>query len=315
MSVDVDKLVASLDLTLFAQRGDEVHGLCPMHKQRTGKEDHNPSWWINTLSGYHMCFSCGYKGNLYTLVRDLNPAFDHWDIVDFLKTEPVADAGDLLKRLQDLPEYVRTVEDEIPMSESRLAVYVDPPEHALKSRKISQDSVLAYGVLWEPKEEHWILPMRDKDGKLMGWQEKGYRGRFFKNQPAGVKKSRTLFGITTQNPDVTVVVESPLDCLRIFAVGFKGAVSTFGASVSEHQAKLLRGSSKIIAAFDNDQAGEKANDELFKYANQYGLDVSFFNYGDSTAKDPGDMTDDEIKWGIENSRNMVLGRKAYAWGS
>lgn len=317
MSVDIDKLVASLDLTLFAQRGDEVHGLCPMHEKRTGKADQNPSWWINTSSGYHMCFSCGYKGNLYTLVRDLNPDFDHWDIVDFLKTEPVADAGDLLKRLQELPEYVRSVEDEIPMAESRLAVFDgEIPEYALKKRNISQESAEMYNVLWNPKEEHWILPLRDPhSGQLMGWQEKGFNGRYFRNQPAGVKKSHTLFGVDIMQDDFAIVVESPLDCLRLYHAGYTGGVSTLGASVSEHQAKLLRYSSKIIAAFDNDQAGEKANDELLKYAKQYGLDVSYFNYGDSTKKDPGDMTDDEIRWGIENARNMILGRKAYAWGS
>jgi hypothetical protein len=26
-----------------------------------------------------------------------------------------------------------------------------------------------------------------------------------------------------------------------------------------------------------------------------------FNYGDSTAKDPGEMNDEEIEWGIENA--------------
>lgn len=312
--VDVDRIIASLDLTLFSQRGEEVHGLCPMHKSRTGREDHSPSWWINTSTGYHMCFSCGYKGNLYSLVRDLHPEFDHWDIQDFIKTEPVQDPGVLLKRLQDLPQYVSATSEEIPMSEARLAVFVDPPEHALKARNISRESAKKYGVLWDPEGEHWVLPLRDPHFmQLIGWQEKGHRGRYFRNQPAGIKKSSTLFGIDLQEEDIAIVVESPLDCLRLYTAGFKGGVSTCGAAFNEKQAKLLRYSSKIIAAFDNDDAGRKANDEMFKYAKTYGLDVSFFNYGDSTAKDVGDMTDEEIAWGIDNARNMVLGKRAYAW--
>lgn len=311
--VDVDRIIASLDLTLFSQRGDEVHGLCPKHKERTGSEDHNPSWWINLTTGQHMCFSCGYKGNLYTLIRDLNPGMDHWDILDVLKTEP-ADPSVLLQRLTDLPQYVGPQQDEIPMSEARLAVFVDPPEYARERRKVSLEACKAYGVKWEPDAGNWIFPLRDPHfHQLMGWQEKAHIGRFFRNYPAGVKKATTLFGIDQQQEDICIVVESPLDCLRLYTAGHKGAVSTCGAAFNEKQAKLLRYSSIIIAAFDNDEAGMKANDEMFKLAKAYGLDVRFFNYGDSKAKDPGDMTDDEIDFGIKHARTMILGQRAYKW--
>lgn len=310
----VDKIIASLDLTLVAQRGEEVHGLCPMHKERTGSADHNPSWWINTDTGYHMCFSCGYKGNLYTLVRDLHPEFDHWDIQEFIKTDPTEDPTILMKRIQDLPQYVHASDDEIPMSEARLAVYTVPPDYALERRRISRESARKYGVLWDPQEEHWILPIRDPHlGTLLGWQEKGHLGRFFKNQPVGVKKSHTLFGVDLQDEKLAIVVESPLDCLRLYSAGFTGGVSTFGAALSERQAKLLRYSSKIICAFDNDKAGITASDEMQQYAKAYGLDVSYFNYGESNKKDPGDMTDEEIRFGIEHARTMLMGRRAYAW--
>ena len=38
--IDVEKVLLGLDLPLYSQRGVEVNGLCPMHKKRTGKEDH-----------------------------------------------------------------------------------------------------------------------------------------------------------------------------------------------------------------------------------------------------------------------------------
>jgi hypothetical protein len=37
----------------------------------------------------------------------------------------------------------------------------------------------------------------------------------------------------------------------------------------------------------------------------------FFNYGSSGKKDPGDLTDDEIAWGIHNAKSSVLGEMAY----
>ena len=52
--IDVEKILLFLELPLHAQRGSEVNGLCPMHKQRTGKEDRRPSWWINTETGAHI---------------------------------------------------------------------------------------------------------------------------------------------------------------------------------------------------------------------------------------------------------------------
>jgi 5S rRNA maturation endonuclease (ribonuclease M5) len=311
--VDVDRIIASLDLTLFSQRGDEVYGLCPMHKERTGQIDHNPSWWINLTTGQHMCFSCKYKGNLYTLVRDLNPGMDHWDILDILKTEP-ENPTDLLKRLQDLPQYVGAKTDEIPMSEARMAVYIDPPAYALERRNISLEAAQHYGVKWDDDSKAWITPLRDPHfGELMGWQEKAFIGRFFRNYPAGVSKGRTLFGVNVQEDDIAIVVESPLDCLRLYTAGFKGGLAVCGSVVNEGHAKILRYSSKIIAAFDCDKAGVQASEELFKFAKMYGLDVSFFNYSATEAKDPGDMTDDEIRFGIENARNMIYGEKAYKW--
>jgi DNA primase len=152
----------------------------------------------------------------------------------------------------------------------------------------------------------------------MGWQEKGTLERTFKNRPPGVQKSTTLFGVKTQLEDVAIVLESPLDCLRVHSAGFPGAVATFGAIVSEAQVRLIRASAKVIAAFDNpnvDAAGKKASDQMRAYASKYGINLFFFNYGDSQKKDLGDMTNEEIRWGIENSKSAILGESAYVYGN
>lgn len=311
--INIEKVIASLDLTLTAQRGSELQGLCPMHKRRTGKDDYHPSWWINSETGVHICFSCGYKGNLLSLVKDLKRV-NSYDAADYLQEHSETTVDELIKKLHDLPQYI-TPPEKIEISEAHLAIFDLPPEFALKERNLSPRSAEVYGVLWDPKNETWILPLREPDFlKLIGWQEKGSRNRFFKNYPAGVKKSTTLFGVDVQRPELTIVVESPLDCLRLYTAGYRGAVATCGALISETQAKLLRRSQKVIAAFDNprvDSAGQKACEELRQYAKRYGIEVSYFNYGDSKKKDPGDMTDEEIAWGIENSRDMIFGKKAY----
>lgn len=309
--IDVEKVLISLDLPLAAQRGEEVNGFCPLHKKRTGKDDRHPSWWINTVTGAHICFSCGYKGNVYTLVRDLK-GIDYHDAKEFIENQAEIPADSLLRRIKDLPHFVKPEEEPIGMSEARLAVYSEPPAFELKKRFLTAEAAKHHGVLWDVNHSAWILPIRHPDTyDLMGWQEKGASGRFFRNQPAGVKKSKTVFGVEVMATDILVVVESPLDVVRLRCAGVEGAISTFGAIVSEEQAKIMRRADKVIATFDKDEAGLKAAESMRPFARKYGLNLFFFDYTGIDVKDPGDMGVNEIHRGIENAKSYVLGKEAF----
>jgi DNA primase len=149
---------------------------------------------------------------------------------------------------------------------------------------------------------------------LLGWQEKGARGRFFKNQPAGVKKSHTVFGVEIMDDELVnntlIIVESPLDAVRLTGLGHQ-AISTFGSTISEDQAKIMRRAPKLIAAFDNDKAGHAANEQMHSLSNKYGMELFYFNYTGIDVKDVGDMTEEEIQRGIKTARTSVLGKAAY----
>lgn len=306
-------------------RGSEALGLCPQHEARTGKQDHSPSWWINLSSGMHTCFSCGYKGNLLQLVCDVKQfyiqswgdvkAYDYQAAKDWLKISSDVSVESLLAQLNDLPTYIGSIPKPLEMSEARLAVFVAPPLDVLQTRSLTEVSTAKYGVLWDSTKKAWILPLREPHfNKLIGWQEKGTIDRTFFNRPTGLPKSKTLFGIENQNADVAVVVESPLDCVRLESAGVTGGLAICGSSPSEEQVKLLRYSSKIVAAFDNDSAGHKASKEMLEWSRKYGLNLFFFNYGGSGKKDPGDMTDEEIHWGVDNAVSSIFGEQAYVQG-
>jgi hypothetical protein len=309
--IDIERVLLSLDLQLYAQRGAEVNGLCPMHKKRTGKEDNHPSWWINSETGAHICFSCGYKGNVYTLVSDVK-GIDYHEAREYVNDKEDMPIDSLMKRIKELPQYVQAEPEAIPMSEARLAVYTEPPDIELKKRFLKRGAVKVHGVLWDVKNEAWILPIRDPDdGVLWGWQEKGARGRFFKNQPAGVRKSKTVFGvqILSSNHDL-IIVESPLDAVRLTGLGHN-AISTYGAIISEDQAKIMRRAPRVIAAMDNDKAGHTANEQMRGFSRKYGMELSYFNYTGIDVKDVGDMTEAEIERGIATARTSILGKAAY----
>jgi hypothetical protein len=321
MMIDIPVVLSALGID-FDERGHEANALCPMHKVRTGKADNSPSWWINSETGMHICFSCGYKGNLAQLVCDVNEFYTSaWGVVDgydyetartWLSQVSEIPIERLLDMVKALPNRIEAVPKPLEMSEARLAVFVSPPAEELAKRNITAEIAEQYGILWDEKKKNWILPLREpENNKLMGWQEKGTVHRTFFNRPGGLQKSRTLFGIENQNEDVVIVVESPLDTARIASAGFPGAVAICGSSISEDQVKLLRRSDKIIAAFDNDAAGYKASEELRKLARKYGLNLFFFSYPYSGAKDPGDLTDEEIIWGIAAAKSSILGESAY----
>ena len=320
MEHDVEKVLGVLEFD-YLVRGVEANSLCPMHEAITGKPDRSPSWWINLETGAHLCFSCHYKGNLIQLICDVkqfylsNGSYDYTSATAWLGTISEVDVDKLTEKLLGLPVYVLPATQKLTMNEARLAVFVDPPTTALASRNITPQSAKDYGIMWDEKTSTWILPLRDPHfNRLIGWQEKGTITRTFRNRPAGLKKSSTLFGVQNQSESQVIVVESPLDCARVASAGYPGAVAICGSSPSAEQVKLLRYSDKIVCAFDNpnfDAAGKKACEEMVWFAKKYGLNLFFFNYGDSNKKDPGEMTDEEITWGIENALSVILGESAY----
>lgn len=322
--IDVVQVLEGLGIE-YEEKNSEGNALCPMHWERTGKDDHSPSWWINLESGMHICFSCNYKGNILQLICDVNQfyiksygetySYDYIAAQNWLSSVAQIPIEKLKQIVAKLPNYLEPVAKPLNMSEARLAVFVEPPAEALASRKITPDAAKTYGLMWDEKKANWILPLREPhSNKLLGWQEKGTINRTFMNRPTGLSKSKTLFGVDVQDEQLAIVVESPLDCARIQSAGFRGAVAICGATPSEEQIKLLRYSDRIIAAFDNakvDKAGRKACEEMRQFGRKYGLNLSFFNYGDTGKKDPGDLTDEEIAWGIQNAKSALLGEKAY----
>jgi DNA primase len=265
--------------------GSEVQARCPMHKARTGSDDRHPSFWVSTASGAFICFSCQYAGPFVQLVAD---------VLGIGRDEAlrwIARQG--IYRLQPAEDEQPQPAELVTVNEASLALFVPPPPEALAERHLTAQACALYGVLWDPRTSRWIIPIRDPtDGRLLGWQEKNKR--FFRNYPDGVKKSGTLFGYHTPHDYFTVLLESPLDAVRLASAGFTGGVASYGAHVSNAQMRLVRHRPGVlILGLDDDTAGRSARDQLYRTWRPRGIRMRFLNYADSTAKDIGDMTSDE----------------------
>lgn len=278
----------------YQEVSGEYRAQCPMHEKNLGREDNNPSWYINPDTGLHICFSCGYRGSLQRLIADIR-GIDMGQAQAYLIESRQEISADLLrKRLKKATTFhVPTGSEFLP--ESSLARFDDVPDEYLKRRQLTAEGARRFGLMWESETLSWITPIRDPMfSRLMGWQTKSQRSRYFRNRPAGVQKSRTLFGwhlVTTIETEVWVV-ESPLDAVRLATVDIP-AVATFGTAVSEQQMGLLSALDHVVLAFDNDEAGDRATKNVLEKARKLGMDVSVVDLP-TGCKDPGDCTDKEL---------------------
>lgn len=290
----------------------EAWAICPGHPKRLGRVNNRPDKWsVNLETGQHSCFSCGFRGSFVYLVQEVE-GYERSDAEQWVRSRGgVARLRRILADSQGRSSYLQGDAGIRPWNEARLALFNDPPESARLGRRISAGAVEHYGVLWDDKEENWILPIRDPyTGSLWGYQEKG-KG-WFNNRPTGVLKSDTLFGIESFQGETAIVVESPLDCLRMHTAGIFGGLSTYGVQISESQLELLFDiAPAIIFALDNDEAGLKKTWELRQRFLKSGKRIKFANYSHiSWAKDLGTegVTDRDIHLAIQNARNMIAYR-------
>ena len=291
----------SLGLEVNDTRGDEIQINCPAHKERTGKEDRNPSLWINADSGAFICFSCQWKGNIYTLIEQVGGVAGGGNVDVAARVE-----SSLRSRFQRLtnPKEIKH-EEPVIIHESMLSAFKGVPNFICLSRGLLPDVAWKYGVRWNSNDKSWIIPIRDPlTNKLMGWQEKGHERRIFKNTTR-VKKSDALFGYDLYEGGDMIVVESPLDVIRLASVGFPGGVAVYGCIVSDVQFNLIRGGKRVIFAMDNDKAGNEATRDLLKRSKEAGLECWLFNYSQTDMKDVGGMSQAEIVWGLENATHML----------
>ena len=289
-----------------------VHGeawaFCPGHFNRVGKHNTRPNKWsVNIETGQHSCFACGFSGSFVYLVQEVK-GYDRADAEQWVRNR--GGVARLRRVLADSSGRSRDLEGDArvqPWNEARLALFNAPPYSALDERRISSGAVEHYGVLWDPKKENWILPIRNPEtGELWGYQEKG--PGWFCNKPGRVPKGDTLFGIGALSGSTAILLESPLDCLRLYTAGISGGVSSFGVGVTDKQLDILFDKAEVVIfALDNDEVGLRKMWELRQRYLRSGKRIKFVDYTHIPwAKDLGTegVTDKDIQQAIIKANSL-----------
>lgn len=286
-STDLAELLKSAGVSLKSVGDREITGLCPVHARVTGRDDRSPSWSINAKTGLWICFSCGSRGTLSMLLSELVGSTSTWDIQKFL----IQNSINRLTKPDD-------VEQEPVVNIHEFSKFKRVSDKMCARRNLDPDLVYQYGVRWNSEHKSWAIPIISPTAELKGWQEK--KTGWVRNYPMGVVKSATLFGIERFRVNTIVLVESPLDVVRFASVySSPQAVASFGAHVSDIQLELLTTvAERVIIAMDNDEAGMKANQSIYRRIWTPRRGLKWWNYKGMDVKDIGDMTDEQIEQGL-----------------
>ena len=235
-------------------------------------DDSNPSMRVDKVTGIFNCFSCGYKGNLFTYFG--------------------APASPLEVRMHRIKEKVNKVKSEtvgIQLPKDRV------PWKGGGIRNISEETLAIWGAFtWNvPQFENRIIfPIRDVRGKtvaLIGRSLDDFSMNKYFIYPNGAEMPFCPAKVKPIQNRV-ILVEGIFDALNLWDKGLKNTVCCFGTQqVNWVKLSLLKlqGVSGVDIMFDGDEAGVKAGEMAKGLAEQLEMSARVVKLRDNI--DPGNL--------------------------
>jgi len=284
--------LSSQGVEVHTQSGTEVAIYCPFH------DNHNsPACYINTKTGLWQCFnpSCGKKGNFRQLYKHMTgKTYGREWILDPVNLQRELDLALEVKDDEELT--VDSIEIDYGSDEVKnLQTLVDRGYEL----QVLEDFEIGYSSV----KDRVVIPVRDPQYKLVGligraihdWQDP----RYLYNK--GFKRADVLFNIQNAKAyDSVIICEGSLDAVKIAQAGFKNVVATLGAKVSPNQIRMIRKYFDSVVVFsDNDDAGAEMRRAILEECR--GKEMFTVSIPDGL-KDPGDMTEQQIKQAITSKQ-------------
>ena len=282
----IQRVLAGSGVDVYSELDSDFIIFCPFHNNYR-----SPAGEINKTTGIFYCFSCQKTSDLVEFVM-FTSSRTYFESVRFIKSKEQESNLE-----QEMTRQLHTKADYVPYDELQVKRLhqqaIDSPRAIsyFYGRKITQESILKFGLGFSENQDMVTVPVHSPDGMLLGFVGRSVEGKDFKNTP-GLPKSKTLFNLNrVKTADKIYVVESSFDAIRLDQVGFP-AVATLGANVSGMQIELLQKYfNNVIVIADNDEAGGNMKKRLLE---KLGSRVSVVQLN-SKYKDIGDMSDEDIK--------------------
>jgi|TARA_R110000796_G_scaffold3823_1_gene14689 DNA primase len=246
--VTVEELLKQRDIYFIPKGADYlVSCLNPEHADR------NPSMRIDNITGIYQCFSCEFKGNVFTHFGE--------------KANQLQLRRELLKR---------KIKDK--RSES---IGLSFPKNVMPYvgnwREIKPETYKRFEAFQHADADYVgriNFPIRDISGRIVAFNGRHTTGGTPKYMisPAGAKMP--LFPIVEPIQGKVILVEGIYDMLNLQDKGLTNAVCTFGTkNINEEKLRMLsiQGVDSIDVFFDGDDAGQDAAIKVKEMCEQVGL--------------------------------------------
>ena len=276
--MDVKELLESQKLEYVPKGRDYlVKCLNPEH------DDSSPSMRIDQVTGIFNCFSCGYKGNL----------FSHFG--------KKADGMGILRN-----KLKRKIEDTLAASVG-LPMPRGATQYVGEWRNISIHTYEYFEAftaeeqldgMANPHSGRIVFPIKDMSGVIVG-----FIGRHTTNGTPKYMVSPPSVALPLYPMDARayqgeiILVEGIFDMLNLYDKGLQNVMCCFGVkNVNEDKIDMLkmRGITKVTTFFDNDDAGQEAASTVRSLCEQAGLDCGNIKFGDKHT-DAGAMTEQQVQ--------------------
>ena len=242
MSIDWANVLMDVGIDVPIQK-TQFNIVCPFH------DDTHASCSINTDKGKWICFrGCG-QGRLQVFIQKIlgldkegieKYLIDHTMFYDLGMFDAVAP-----------PIEGQLLEVEFPHISGRVPSWIfdrDFTKTTLKRWDCGTDN---YNNL--------IIPINDRDSRLVGWVTRKDFGTPKYLYSKGLKKSKILFGqhLLKEKTPFVCITEGTLDTMWLDQNGF-ASVAILGASLSKSQEELFSSlhTEELVLCLDNDKAGQ-----------------------------------------------------------
>lgn len=232
--------------------------------------DRNPSMRIDKVTGIFNCFSCEYKGNLFSLFGE---KANHLQIKKELLKKKIRE-----KRAESIG--LPFPSNAIPYSGNWREIHSSTYQKFEAFQSIEPDFI---GRI--------VFPIRDISGRIVAFNGRHTTGGIPKYliSPSGARMP--LFpALVEPIKDTVIIVEGIYDMLNLHDKGLTNAVCCFGTkNINEDKLSLLklRGVESLDIFFDGDEAGQKAAEKVKIFAEKVGLFTRNINIPDT---DPGELS-------------------------
>jgi DNA primase len=269
--MNVEELLVSKKIP-YIPRGKDfvVSCLNPEHPDR------NPSMRIDQVTGIFNCFSCEYKGNLFS---HFGEKVNQMDLARSKIKKKISDA----------------------MFES---VGLQFPENYMPYlgnwRNIKPETYKKFKAFQHPAKEfasRIVFPIYDRTERVVAFvgRATGVETPKYLNSPAGAKMP--LFPVVTPINGSIILVEGIFDMLNLHDKGLTNAVCCFGVkNINNERLSILamQGVDNIDIFLDNDEAGQTASEKVKGLCEEVGLNSRNIKFGNKQM-DAGALTETQVQ--------------------